>query len=68
MVGVSYSVPGIVVSPELLVQASRPDRFTWPHPHLGKPAIASGVPFLPGIANARDIIRGLGIGLSQSRF
>ena len=26
---------------------------------LGKAAIASGVPFLPGVANAGDIMRGL---------
>jgi 2-dehydro-3-deoxyphosphogluconate aldolase / (4S)-4-hydroxy-2-oxoglutarate aldolase len=35
---------------------------------LGKAAIASGIPFLPGIANAGDIMRGLDIGLTQFKF
>jgi 2-dehydro-3-deoxyphosphogluconate aldolase/(4S)-4-hydroxy-2-oxoglutarate aldolase len=35
---------------------------------LGKAAIASGVPFLPGIANASDIMRGLDLGLSRFKF
>ncbi len=35
---------------------------------LGKAAIASGVPFLPGIANAGDILRGLDLGLSRFKF
>ncbi|WP_324261442.1 bifunctional 4-hydroxy-2-oxoglutarate aldolase/2-dehydro-3-deoxy-phosphogluconate aldolase [Altererythrobacter sp. H2] len=35
---------------------------------LGKAAIASGVPFLPGIANAGDIMRGLDLGLTQFKF
>jgi 2-dehydro-3-deoxyphosphogluconate aldolase/(4S)-4-hydroxy-2-oxoglutarate aldolase len=35
---------------------------------LGKAAIASGVPFLPGIANAGDIMRGLDLGLSHFKF
>jgi 2-dehydro-3-deoxyphosphogluconate aldolase/(4S)-4-hydroxy-2-oxoglutarate aldolase len=35
---------------------------------LGKAAIASGVPFLPGIANAGDIMRGLDLGLSRFKF
>lgn len=35
---------------------------------LGKAAIASGVPFLPGIANAGDIMRGLDIGLNRFKF
>ena len=35
---------------------------------LGKAAIASGVPFLPGIANAGDIMRGLDMGLSHFKF
>jgi 2-dehydro-3-deoxyphosphogluconate aldolase/(4S)-4-hydroxy-2-oxoglutarate aldolase len=36
--------------------------------NLGKAAIASGVPFLPGIANAGDIMRGLDLGLSRFKF
>lgn len=35
---------------------------------LGKSAIASGVPFLPGIANAGDIMRGLDLGLDRFKF
>jgi len=35
---------------------------------LGHAAIASGVPFLPGVANAGDIMRGLDLGLSRFKF
>jgi 2-dehydro-3-deoxyphosphogluconate aldolase / (4S)-4-hydroxy-2-oxoglutarate aldolase len=35
---------------------------------LGKAAIASGLPFLPGTANASDIMRGLDLGLSHFKF
>ena len=35
---------------------------------LGKAAIASGIPFLPGIANAGDIMRGLDMGLDRFKF
>ncbi|MCU0947612.1 MAG: bifunctional 4-hydroxy-2-oxoglutarate aldolase/2-dehydro-3-deoxy-phosphogluconate aldolase [Porphyrobacter sp.] len=35
---------------------------------LGKAAIASGVAFLPGIANAGDIMRGLDMGLDRFKF
>jgi 2-dehydro-3-deoxyphosphogluconate aldolase / (4S)-4-hydroxy-2-oxoglutarate aldolase len=35
---------------------------------LGKAAIACGIPFLPGTANAGDIMRGLDIGLSHFKF
>jgi 2-dehydro-3-deoxyphosphogluconate aldolase/(4S)-4-hydroxy-2-oxoglutarate aldolase len=35
---------------------------------LGKAAIASGIPFLPGIANAGDIMRGLDMELSHYKF
>jgi 2-dehydro-3-deoxyphosphogluconate aldolase / (4S)-4-hydroxy-2-oxoglutarate aldolase len=35
---------------------------------LGKAAIASNVPFLPGVANASDIMRGLDLGLSRFKF
>ncbi len=35
---------------------------------LGKAAIAAGVPFLPGIANAGDIMRGLDMGLDRFKF
>lgn len=35
---------------------------------LGRAAIASEVPFLPGIANAGDIMRGLDLGLNRFKF
>jgi 2-dehydro-3-deoxyphosphogluconate aldolase/(4S)-4-hydroxy-2-oxoglutarate aldolase len=35
---------------------------------LGDPIIASGVPFLPGVANAGDIMRGLDLGLTHFKF
>ena len=35
---------------------------------LGDPIVASGVPFLPGIANAGDIMRGLDLGLTHFKF
>ncbi|MBX7502199.1 bifunctional 4-hydroxy-2-oxoglutarate aldolase/2-dehydro-3-deoxy-phosphogluconate aldolase [Qipengyuania sp. YG27] len=35
---------------------------------LGKAANAAGVPFLPGIANAGDIMRGLDLGLTHFKF
>jgi len=35
---------------------------------LGKAAISSGVPFLPGVATAGDIMRGLDLGLSRFKF
>jgi 2-dehydro-3-deoxyphosphogluconate aldolase/(4S)-4-hydroxy-2-oxoglutarate aldolase len=35
---------------------------------LGKAVIGSGVPFLPGIANAGDIMRGLDLGLDRFKF
>ena len=36
--------------------------------NLGREAIGTGVPFLPGIANAGDIMRGLDLGLSRFKF
>jgi 2-dehydro-3-deoxyphosphogluconate aldolase/(4S)-4-hydroxy-2-oxoglutarate aldolase len=35
---------------------------------LGKAAIASGVPFLPGTATAGDVMRGLDLGLNRFKF
>lgn len=35
---------------------------------LGRAAIARGVPFLPGIANAGDLMRGLDLGLAHFKF
>ena len=36
--------------------------------NLGRAAVAAGVPFLPGIANAGDIMRGLDLGLERFKF
>lgn len=35
---------------------------------LGEAAISSGLPFLPGVANAGDIMRGLDLGLNHFKF
>ena len=35
---------------------------------LGKAAVASGIPFLPGTANAGDIMHGLDLGLTHFKF
>jgi 2-dehydro-3-deoxyphosphogluconate aldolase/(4S)-4-hydroxy-2-oxoglutarate aldolase len=35
---------------------------------LGKAAVASNIPFLPGTANAGDIMRGMDLGLSRFKF
>ena len=35
---------------------------------LGKAAVASGVPYLPGVATAGDIMRGLDLGLDRFKF
>jgi 2-dehydro-3-deoxyphosphogluconate aldolase / (4S)-4-hydroxy-2-oxoglutarate aldolase len=35
---------------------------------LGKAAVESGIPFLPGTANAGDVMRGLDLGLSHFKF
>lgn len=35
---------------------------------LGKAAIAAGVPFLPGTANASDVMLGLDLGLTRFKF
>ena len=35
---------------------------------LGKAAVSSGIPFLPGTANAGDVMRGLDLGLTRFKF
>lgn len=35
---------------------------------LGKAALASGMPFLPGTASASDVMRGLDLGLNRFKF
>lgn len=37
-------------------------------PALGQAAVASGVPFLPGTANASDIMAGMDLGLTRFKF
>lgn len=37
-------------------------------PRLGEAAVASGIPFLPGTANAADIMLGLDLGLAHFKF
>ena len=37
-------------------------------PRLGEAAIAAGIPFLPGTANAGDIMLGLDLGLTRFKF
>jgi len=36
--------------------------------NLGKASVAKGIPFLPGIANAGDIMRGFDLGLAHFKF
>jgi 2-dehydro-3-deoxyphosphogluconate aldolase/(4S)-4-hydroxy-2-oxoglutarate aldolase len=36
--------------------------------NLGRAAVSSGIPFLPGIASAGDIMRGLDLGLTHFKF
>lgn len=36
--------------------------------HLAQAVIASGIPFLPGVATASDIMRGLDLGLTHFKF
>lgn len=36
--------------------------------NLGQAAVGSGIPFLPGIANAGDIMRGMDLGLEHFKF
>jgi 2-dehydro-3-deoxyphosphogluconate aldolase/(4S)-4-hydroxy-2-oxoglutarate aldolase len=35
---------------------------------LGSAAVAAGIPYLPGVANAGDIMRGLDLGLTHFKF
>ena len=63
---------GTVTNPEQLDQALAAGSEFIVSPGLTEPlgmaAIASGVPFLPGIANAGDIMRGLDMGLTHFKF
>ena len=63
---------GTVVNPEQFKQAVDAGAEFIVSPglteRLAKPIIASGVPFLPGIANAADIMTGLDLGLTNFKF
>ncbi len=63
--GTVVDVPGlesaIAAGAEFIVSPGLTD-------NLGKAVVAKGVPFLPGIANAGDIMRGLDLGLNHFKF
>lgn len=63
---------GTVTNPEELEDALEAGAEFVVSPGLTEPlaraAIAAGVPFLPGIANAGDIMRGLDLGLRHFKF
>ncbi len=63
---------GTVVNPEQFAEAMDAGAEFIVSPglteRLAKPIIASGVPFLPGIANAADIMTGLDLGLTHFKF
>ena len=51
----------IAAGSEFIVSPGLTDR-------LGAAAVESGIPFLPGVANAGDIMRGMDLGLSHFKF
>ncbi|MEG3175280.1 bifunctional 4-hydroxy-2-oxoglutarate aldolase/2-dehydro-3-deoxy-phosphogluconate aldolase [Sphingomonas sp. RB3P16] len=63
---------GTVVNPDQFAQAVEAGAEFIVSPglteRLARPIIASGVPFLPGIANAADIMLGLDLGLTHFKF
>lgn len=63
---------GTVVNPDQFAQAVEAGAEFIVSPglteRLARPIIASGVPFLPGIANAADIMTGLDLGLTHFKF
>ena len=63
---------GTVVNPEQFAQAMDAGAEFIVSPglteRLAQPIIASGVPFLPGIANAADLMTGLDLGLTHFKF
>lgn len=63
---------GTVLNPAMLDQAIEAGSEFIVSPgltdHLGQAAVASGIPFLPGVANAGDIMRGLDLGLGAFKF
>lgn len=72
------SVPGAVVGAGTVIEASQLDAALAAGARfivspgltqlLAKAAIASGVPYLPGVATAGDIMRGLDLGLDRFKF
>ncbi len=61
MTGVADLNKALAAGAEFIVSPGLTDK-------LGKAAVAAGVPFLPGIANAGDIMRGLELGLDRFKF
>ena len=63
---------GTVVSPDQFAEAMDAGAEFVVSPGLtervAQPVIDSGVPFLPGVANAGDIMRGLDLGLAHFKF
>lgn len=63
---------GTVVSPEQLSQARDAGAQFIVSPgltdRLGRAAIDSGLPYLPGVATAGDVMRGLDLGLTHFKF
>ena len=63
---------GTVLNPDMLHQAMDAGAEFIVSPgltkKLGKAAIKAGIPFLPGVANAGDIMRGLDMGLDRFKF
>jgi 2-dehydro-3-deoxyphosphogluconate aldolase/(4S)-4-hydroxy-2-oxoglutarate aldolase len=63
---------GTVVNPDQLNQAVEAGSQFIVSPglteRLGRAAIESGIPFLPGVASAGDIMRGLDMGLNRFKF
>jgi 2-dehydro-3-deoxyphosphogluconate aldolase / (4S)-4-hydroxy-2-oxoglutarate aldolase len=63
---------GTVLNPAMLAEAEAAGAEFIVSPGLteplGRAALASGIPFLPGTANAGDIMRGMDMGLSRFKF
>ena len=63
---------GTVLNPAMLAEAEAAGAEFIVSPglteSLGRAAVESGIPFLPGTANAGDIMRGLDLGLTHFKF
>jgi 2-dehydro-3-deoxyphosphogluconate aldolase / (4S)-4-hydroxy-2-oxoglutarate aldolase len=63
---------GTVLNPAMLAEAEAAGSEFIVSPGLteplGRAALASGIPFLPGTANAGDIMRGMDMGLNRFKF